>query len=290
MVKSKKELQKTVELNSWDEFREHISQLRKKIDDDRDDSKKRNYPMLFRGQSDSNWKLKSTLCREAGGDEKWEILVNKYLEVLNSVYEDSMSILKKQDDFPQFSKKVAESMPYLNEKETLPFMVYVRHLGFPSPLLDWSRLPYVAAYFAFRHLTQNPKKNNKVSIFVFIERLNYKNPDMFCTSKPFFWTVGPNIFTHERHHLQQCEYTYCLEEKKEDVFFKPDYLVLSTEEKSNQGETLLKITLPASIRNDVLTRLNEIDINEFTLFNTEDALMFKLKEKHRSLFKAKKNC
>jgi hypothetical protein len=38
------------------------------------------------------------------------------------------------------------------------YFVCLRHYGFPSPLLDWSRSPYFAALFAFSGATQNSRR------------------------------------------------------------------------------------------------------------------------------------
>ena len=47
------------------------------------------------------------------------------------------------------------------------FMIYLRHHGFPSPLLDWTRSPYVAAFFAFRQRPVN--SDDGVAVFSYLE-------------------------------------------------------------------------------------------------------------------------
>jgi hypothetical protein len=151
-------------------------------------------------------------------------------------------------------------------------MAYLRHHGFPSPLLDWTRSPHVAAYFAFRNGTEDVYK--KVSIYVLGEapfRLGGNN-------MPVIYRLGPYVGTHRRHFLQQSEYTMCLNFEDEWRFEQYQGVF---EGYRRQG-ILWKFNIPATERLKVLKLLEEYNLNAFSLFDSEESLMetMALREMH----------
>ena len=144
------------------------------------------------------------------------------------------------------------------------YMVYMRHNGFPSPLLDWSRSAYVAAYFAFRERSGA----ERVSIFVYLERpAGFK---AYSSGSPSIWGLGPYVRSHRRHFLQQSEYTICIVRdgewryaRHEDAFARNDV----------RQDLLWKFSLPSSERLKVLRSLDVHNLNAFSLFGSEESLM-----------------
>ena len=143
------------------------------------------------------------------------------------------------------------------------YMAYLRHHGFLSPLLDWSRSPYVAAYFAFKKAHEDSK--HKVAIYVFGETLNLSGNGM-----PVLYRQGPYVKTHRRHVLQQSEYTLCT--GFGDKWFFEKYDTVFESGRHQQG-LCWKFTIPVTERTKVLKRLDEYNLNAFSLFESEESLM-----------------
>lgn len=252
-------------LNTWEEFEKELSDIREEYD--RSDAKfSSSSSLLFRGQEKSCWLLSTTLDRK-----RERMLFKDYYRVIANIRPQIETLTGKEWSIPSHADVEKDVREYDEFSGKLLFgrcpgyayMAYLRHHGFPSPLLDWTRSPYVAAFFAFNKATED--SNSRVSIYVFGETSHASGNGM-----PVLYRYGPNVRTNRRHVLQQSEYTLCtgFDDKwlfeKYDTIFNPG---------RHQQGLCWKITLPTTERTKVLRILDEYNLNAFSLFASEDSMM-----------------
>jgi hypothetical protein len=221
---------------------------------------------LYRGQADSRWKLETTLERTVV--EKVNLV--EYFRLLSiakskvEVFTEKNWDIPTYDDYGDWLDNSRWLMQY--GFKAYDFFVYMRHHGFPSPLLDWSESPYVAAFFAMNH---PPKDAEYASIYAFCEHSGLGKGGW--AEEPSITGLGPLVRAHKRHFLQQSQYTVCTAKTGRKTHYASHEDVTA---KNNPDQDLLwKFNLPVSERPKVLAALNKMNLNAFSLFGTEDSLM-----------------
>jgi len=241
------------EVSSWESWKAEFSKMKSEKSvlntEDRNISS-----LLFRGHRRVSWKLKSTLERKVA-DLPTVNSFAKQIKVTKLAFE-SYTGSSWQSAFT--SSDVA--LP----PEDYEFMVYLRHHGYPIPLLDWSRSPYIASFFAFQY----PSTENNVAVYSFREYSGEGKSGKINNSN--IVGCGPTIRTHKRHYIQQAEYTYCRKKVGKDWHYSSHEQALAGS--GADQDTLKKYVLPASIRGEVLTELDSMNINAYTLFGSEEGL------------------
>lgn len=251
---------KTIELESWECFELQVSII---FSDWRKLKAEGKYNQWahprFRGHADADWKLETTLERFT---KKASWAREQYFKTIKAIRPAVISITGKDWDIPEIENGKLPPPGY-------EFMIYLRHHGFPSPLLDWTRSPYVAAFFAFR--SQEKPKSGKVAIYSYIQ--DYESSGIATDSnEPTVCGVGPYVVTHKRHYAQQCEYSIC------EQIIDGNYVYGSHENPKfgDPGSDLgpvKKYILPASERAKALTHLHRMNVTAFSLFGSEESLM-----------------
>lgn len=255
-------MEKTIELNSWEEFKHKVAK------DKKPDSLANNghhSAQLFRGQPNSTFQLLTTLDRRIDRTYTFESYFNLALRIKPQI-ETHTGNNWELPEFPKLSDWSKEYDSFgTKEFPASEFLIYLRHHGFPSPLLDWTASPFIAAFFAFSE--RNTSEN--VAIYRFQEYAGVGKTS--ANDEPRIISLGPYVKGHARHFWQQSQYTVC------GKFEEFSWSFAKHEEVFNLNipnqDILTKFILPASERDKVLTELNAFNLNSFSLFRNEESLL-----------------
>ena len=219
-------------------------------------------PVLFRGHASDSWRLETTLETYSQSDFSTE----RYFSVMRAIRPQVESFTGHR--WP-LEEKYTHADGYRHPPQAQEFMAYLRHHGFPSPLLDWTRSFYVAAYFAFRPSSSSNYSEPNVAIYSYVETV--------CGAKagyagdPTIVCVGPYLRTHKRHFLQQCSYTFCTEHSSDEYHYCCHEDAIDTGREEQDVAT--KYIIPRSEGGKVLKRLGRMNITEHSLFGSEESLL-----------------
>ena len=200
---------------------------------------------IYRGQSDSTWPLKSSLFRTDIANNASDV-VGYVNHVLPQVQEPVEAWSGKSWNLADFHG-LAE------------FLAYLQHYGFPTPLLDFSASPYVAAYCAFAGVDHFKPKSDEVAIYRFSRRLwmdKFNEKTDIANTSPTVSVLMPYIQGNHKLALQQGLFLWA---NTSDI----EGHVKSYEE--FEGQYLSKYTLSVTDRPRVIRELSLMGISAVQL-------------------------
>ena len=101
-----------------------------------------------------------------------------------------------------------------------------------------------------------------------------KEPGSKEEGRPFINILGPYIAAHERHFIQQSQYTVCTRKSGDRLVYANHKDAFNGE--SSKHNLLRTFIMPGELRIPILAKLDQMNINEHSLFRTVEGLMSSL--------------
>jgi hypothetical protein len=211
----------------------------------------------FRGQSNSQWQLKTSLHR-SGRFDLWHYS-NSALTRLQQELEGAAGAAFNRDNPADFARLIA----------------LAQHHGFPTPLLDFTFSPYVAAYFAMSGVLDKPPAERAPFVRVYALDQAFQSvaskPVVTMTSiEPTAGILGISGLHNPRLYAQQGLFLYSNVELVEHFLTSASY---------TQGATYLRaVDIPSDAAVEALTDLSYMGISPASLFPGVDGVCQKVKQ------------
>lgn len=210
--------------------------------------------LVYRGQA-RNWRLQTSFHR-TGHADLIHYLDAKIPELEHHINAWSNHIYDVKDD-----------------RSLGALLNLAQHHGYPTPLLDWTKSPYVAAFFAFQNEAALTADGG-VSIFVFDEQSWAKRAGRIAqlrTPAIILRTIELPGFGNSRVLPQQAMTMYS---NVDDI----EFIIQENEE--NKGQFLKAITIPSSERDVAMRDLSLMGITWGSMFPGLDGICKQLASRH----------
>lgn len=162
----------------------------------------------------------------------------------------------------------------LGPGDDLALLSLMQHHGYPTPILDWTRSPYIAAFFAYRAVKLSELKHNYVRIFAFDQERWRK-----LGQRAALEAVAPHVSLLDLLPLANArllpQQAISMLTNVADI---ERYVTLLG--KRDNESYLRAVDLPADQRNDVLADLRFMGITAASLFPGLDGLFADLRERN----------